>query len=217
MYLSRVEIDIYNRQKMRNLNHLGAFHNWVEQSFPEEIKSDVRSRKLWRIDSLKGKKYLLIVSKSKPDAELLEKYGVRGTSLTKDYLSFLNLLKNDITAKFRVTLNPVVSIKNIGDMNDRGRTVPHITIAHQMKFLLDRAEKNGFSLNENDFKIVERGFAPFKKRGEKSIMLNKVSYEGILKIIDAKLFKDMLINGFGKKKAYGFGMMTVILIRQSHE
>ena len=50
MYISRVELDIYNRQKIRDLTHLGAYHNWVEQSFREE--SGVRSRKLWRLDNI---------------------------------------------------------------------------------------------------------------------------------------------------------------------
>ena len=36
MYISRVEIDLNNRQKIRDLTHLGAYHNWVEQSFPDE-------------------------------------------------------------------------------------------------------------------------------------------------------------------------------------
>ena len=37
MYLSRVEIDTDNRQKIKDLSHLGAYHNWVERSFPAEI------------------------------------------------------------------------------------------------------------------------------------------------------------------------------------
>ena len=70
MYISRVELDIYNRQKIRDLTHLGAYHNWVEQSFREE--SGVRSRKLWRLDKINDKKYLLLVSGEKPDFKLLE-------------------------------------------------------------------------------------------------------------------------------------------------
>lgn len=50
MYLSRVEIDTNNRYKIKDLSHLGAYHNWVEQSFPEEIDSSQRNRHLWRID-----------------------------------------------------------------------------------------------------------------------------------------------------------------------
>jgi CRISPR system Cascade subunit CasE len=37
MYLSRVEIDTDNRQKIKDLSHLGAYHNWVERSFPAEM------------------------------------------------------------------------------------------------------------------------------------------------------------------------------------
>lgn len=46
MYLSRVEIDRDNRYKTRDLTHLGAYHNWVEQSFPEEIENNQRGRHL---------------------------------------------------------------------------------------------------------------------------------------------------------------------------
>lgn len=62
MYLSRVEIDSQNRRKTKDLTHVGAYHNWVEQSFPAEQVESIRSRKLWRIDSIQGKQYLLLVS-----------------------------------------------------------------------------------------------------------------------------------------------------------
>lgn len=40
MYLSRVEIDSQNRRKTKDLTHVGAYHNWVEQSFPaEQVKA----------------------------------------------------------------------------------------------------------------------------------------------------------------------------------
>ena len=45
---------------------------------------------------------------------------------------------------------------------------------------------------------------------EKSIRLSKATYEGILTITDKNQFIKTLTRGFGKKKAYGFGMMTVI-------
>ena len=82
MYLSRVQIDDRNRQKIRDLTHLAAYHNWVESSFPEEIAHHRRSRHLWRIDILGGKRYLLIVSEEKPDSTRLEQYGVQGTVIT---------------------------------------------------------------------------------------------------------------------------------------
>ena len=212
MYLSQVEIDIQNRQKIRELSHLGAFHHWVEQSFPDEIDNALRTRKLWRIDKLKDRHYLLIVSSTKPDLMRLERYGVSGSAKTRPYAPFLEALTEGTRARFRVTLNPVISVKS--DDGARGQVKPHITIEHQMRFLSERAEKNGFSLNENDFSITERSFEPLKKADEKIIRLSKVTYEGVLTITDKNQFIKTLTQGFGKKKAYGFGMMTVIPEKQ---
>lgn len=69
MYLSRVEIDINNRRKIKDLTHVGALHNWVESSFPREFESGVRTRKLWRIDNLHEKVFLLIVSQNAPSVK----------------------------------------------------------------------------------------------------------------------------------------------------
>ena len=66
MYMSRVEIDFNNRLNLKKLSSLKAYHSWVEESFPEEIEANSRSRKLWRIDNLNGKNYLLLVSQEKP-------------------------------------------------------------------------------------------------------------------------------------------------------
>ena len=44
------------------------------------------------------------------------------------------------------------------------------------------------------------------------LRLAYVEYEGILEISDADKFRKTLTEGIGKKKAYGFGMMTVIPI-----
>lgn len=208
MYLSQVEIDRHNRRKTRDLTHAGAFHAWVEESFPQEIADHERTRKLWRTDRLAGKEYLLVVSEQKPNLEALEKYGVKDTARTKDYGPFLASLKEGGRYRFRVTLNPVVAVKV--DTQDRGRVMPHVTVAQQMQFLADRAEKNGFSLREDEFTITERGYAAFKRGGQRPIRLSKATYEGVLTITDASKFRELLTRGMGKKKAYGFGMMTVI-------
>lgn len=208
MYLSRVEIDSGNRKKIRDLSHLGAYHGWVENSFPEEIQKKNRSRKLWRIDPLKGKQYLLLVSENKPDLILLEKYGVSGSAQTKSYDRFLNSIKKDGLYRFRVTLNPVVSLSQ--GIGKRGRVVPEITAKQQLHYLESRADRLGFELIPNEYHIVERGWMPFRKQGQKMIRLSKATYEGKLRVIDPDTFRCTLTSGIGKKKAYGFGLMTVI-------
>ena len=80
MYLSRVEIDTDSRQKIKDLSHLGAYHNWVERSFPAEIAEGERQRHLRRLDTLNGRNYLLLLSPEKPDLHALERYGKPGTA-----------------------------------------------------------------------------------------------------------------------------------------
>lgn len=205
MYMSRVEIDFTKTKSKKDLNHVGAYHNWVEQSFKEK-----KSRKLWRIDNLNNKSYLLVVSKQKPNKTKLEEYGVAGTAEIKNYSNYLETLKKGMKLKFKATLNPVISIKNKKNPKKRGRVVPHITIEYQEKYLIDRSEKNGFKLNK--FLITERDCVLFKHKNNKPFRLSKATYEGILEIIDINKFKNILINGLGKKKAYGFGLITVIPI-----
>ena len=208
MYISRVEIDVNNRAKIKDLSHVGAIHNWVERAFPKEILQHNRTRKLWRIDNLGGKEYLLIVSPAAPDISVLEIYGVKGSGSTKEYSKFLDGIGVGLRAKFRVTLNPVIAVSE-GE-GKRGKIKPHVTVEHQKKFLLDRAEKNGFHLAENEFDIVERTYVTLKKEGERPLGLSKVTYEGVLTVTDPDRFKLTLTEGFGKKKAYGFGLMTII-------
>ena len=208
MYISRVEIDMDNRKKIRDLTHVGAYHNWVERSFPSEIQEKSRSRKLWRLDAIGGKSYLLVVSETKPELEMFERYGVKGSVQIKAYHHFLFSLQKGNRMRFRVVLNPVKTF-SMG-VGNRGETKPIYTTEEQMNYLIERAEKNGFLLNAEDFSVVEKGNVVLKKANQSSTRLNKAVYEGNLTISDVELFKNLLTLGMGKHKAYGFGMMTVI-------
>lgn len=206
MYISRVQIDTDNRRKISDLTHLGAYHSWVEDSFPEERLTTERSRKLWRIDHLGGRAYLLLVSPDKPDLNRLEKYGVPGSAETKSYDSLLDGVTEGKRYRFRAALNPVHSVMEEG--KKRGRVYPEITVPRQMEYFSGRMEKNGFE--SSDYTITERGFRVLKKTGSRPLRLCYAVYEGSLTVTDAELFRNALMHGIGRKKAYGFGLITVI-------
>ena len=208
MYLTRVEVDMEDRRKVQSLTHLGAFHNWVEQSFPEEFAQGVRSRKLWRIDHLRGKKYLLILSETQPDIKALETYGKEGSALCKNYDTYLQNLKEGEHLRFRLVANPVHAVPQ--EKGKRGVEKPHVTVQHQLEYLMERAERNGFNIVEDEVCIVERGYEILKKQGNKQVRVVKAAYEGILTITNLEKFRQILVQGIGKKKAYGFGLLTVI-------
>ena len=207
-YISRVEIDTGNRRKIAELSHLGAYHNWVEKSFPGEFVAEERSRKLWRIDHLNRRSYLLIVSQREPDITQLEAYGVPGTGQCKIYDVFLHSLIQGQKMTFRLTANPVIAVKQDGQ---RGKVYPHTIVEKQMEYFEKRAERLGFSLVGHDYQIVQRDFPILKKKGGKRIRIARAVYEGSLIIENIEIFRKTLTEGFGKEKAYGFGMMTVVL------
>ena len=37
-----------------------------------------------------------------------------------------------------------------------------------------------------------------------------MTFEGLLEVTDEELFRNMLVNGLGRGKAYGMGLMTVM-------
>ena len=61
MYLSRVSLDLEKRETMMAMANPQRFHGAVEQAFPGE-----RRRRLWRLDPLGGRLYLLILSEDWP-------------------------------------------------------------------------------------------------------------------------------------------------------
>lgn len=215
MYLSRVKIDYYNLKSIKELNHLGAYHSWVEDSFPEEREKpkNERTRKLWRVDELSGEYYLIVLSENKPDFEKLEKYGVKNTAESKNYERLLDSIKPGMRARFKIELNTVYSTTKNVEKGKRGRVVP---VPHEKlgEFFFDRTEKNGFSVNKNELAITNIGKKLFlrKKEEEKGARVNLVSatFEGILTVTDEGKFRETLVMGIGRKKAHGFGLLTII-------
>ena len=204
MYLSRIELNIGLRETMKALVSPSKFHGAVENSFSGE-----RSRRLWRIDDLNGKKYILILSETIPNLEhFAEQFGYVGKYETKDYSILLDRIMNGGKWRFRLTANPTIS-------KSHGKVLAHITPKYQKKWLSDRAEKCGFSLDDDEFQIVQSKWYDFhKKDGDKSanIRLLSVTFEGILTISNAEKFKEILCNGIGREKAYGQGLLTVVRI-----
>lgn len=212
MFLSRVEVAINDRRKLKDLTTLGGYHRWIEESFPDEIDQGLRLRHLWRLDPLRGREYLLLVSENAPDLECLAKYGVPGTVESKDYAPFLGRLSAGMQARFRLTANPTY-VQPLPDQ--RGRVLAHVTVEQQRQWLVAHAEKAGFELLEGAggaaaFDIVARDRPILKRKGNVSIRLSRVTYEGRLRIADEAQFKEMLVKGLGREKAFGMGLMTVI-------
>lgn len=206
MFLSRIPLDRYNRNTLRALNSPSMFHGAVESSFNGE-----RKRNLWRIDLLNNQLYLLLLSDCEPElSELYSQFGTKELPFEiKSYDGLLDRIEKGTKWRFRLTANPTRSVFD-PENGKRGKVVAPKTIELQKKWLIEKSEKNGFSVTENSFDIVNRKWFRFYKKGSKAISIISVTYEGVLEITDAELFKNALVNGIGRGKAYGMGLLTVM-------
>jgi CRISPR system Cascade subunit CasE len=206
MYLSRVELDPIRRSTMTALAAPQKFHGAVESAFSGE-----RRRRLWRLDRLGEKLYLLLLSEEMPDLSgVVEQFGTGATPESRNYDPLLARITPGSRWQFRLAANPTKSCKDAQKPAARGTVAAHCTTQYQKQWLLDRAAKHGFALTEDSFTVTRVQWHHFAKCGTRPVSLLAVTYEGVLQVTDPEAFRNLLCQGMGRGKAYGLGLLTVM-------
>ena len=65
---------------------------------------------------------------------------------------------------------------------------------------------------EDKFSVIEKRWQRFYKGDMRKnpVTLLAVTYEGVLKVLDSDKFCKILLEGIGRGKAFGMGLMTVV-------
>jgi len=215
MYLSRIALNTRRRNTITALASPQKLHAAVESSFPPDLSKSCRN--LWRIDRLNNDLYLLVLSEGKPDfSHVVEQFGWPGAEQkweTKDYAYLIKRIAAGQRWQFRLRANPVHSVKQANSFQtqesvNRGKVYAHVTVQQQEQWLLERAAKYGFNLQEGSFHVVQQEVRQFL-RHRKPVTLGIATFEGILEVADASLFHRALVCGIGRAKAYGCGLLTI--------
>ena len=212
MYLSRVELDPTRRSTMAALAAPQKLHGAVESAFAGE-----RRRRLWRLDRLGERLYLLLLSEDAPELSgVVEQFGTGAAAETRSYDPLLQRVEPGSCWQFRLTANPTRTRKDPADPLARGALKPCYLEAEQEQWLLEQAGKHGFALTEGAFQVTRKQTCHFRKNGKRPVTLLAVTYEGILQVTDPEAFREMLCQGIGRGKAYGLGLMTILHGGSSH-
>lgn len=147
MHLTRFRLNTVRSGARRLLSSPQAMHAAVMSSFPDVLPSDTDTpRVLWRVDrNAKAEVFLYMVSPAEPDlTHMVEQAGwpTQPKWQTYDYTPFLSRLTKGDTWAFRLTANPVHSIRRKAD--EPTKLTAHVTPRHQMGWLLQRQEAAGF-------------------------------------------------------------------------
>ncbi|WUH97657.1 type I-E CRISPR-associated protein Cas6/Cse3/CasE [Spirillospora sp. NBC_00431] len=225
MYLTRFRINPERIGARKLLSSPQVLHAAVMSSFAELSDQTAGPRVLWRLDrDNRHRTHLCIVSPYKPDlTHLVEQAGWPTTARweTYDYGPFLDRLSTGDRWAFRLTANPVHSVRNKDGVPTK--TTAHIGPRNQLRWLQQRQESGGFTivrkplahdqqneLAQHELIIHNRRQHAFNKKGaDKPVTLVTVTYDGRLEITDPDAFRHVLTHGLGKAKAYGCGLMTL--------
>lgn len=222
-YLSRVRLNPTRRGAQKLLTSPQAMHAAVMGSHPRLLDERVSGRVLWRIDQpAKHDIQVYVVSPVAPDfTGLLEQAGwpTQRDWDSTEYQPFLDKLNKGQLWSFRVTANPVrVLPKKPGDTRRRGRISPHVTADQQRGWLFKNGPTWGFSLPTHDSfgvqaEVRDRHTVRFGRvsaeASRSTVSLSRASFTGLLTIEDPDALRSALVEGMGRAKAYGCGLMTL--------
>lgn len=203
MYLSRIMLDDSNRKVIEGMVRPSLFHGAIEWSTGKE-----RMRNVWRVDHLQGRDCILLATQEVPDlTDLQRQFGSKDEEpLTKLYDPFLQSLRPGQQWRFRIKINPV-KVRE-------GKRYPVLN-KDLYAWFTEKALSWGMDIDKESICIMEINDYNFYKdvsmrsqRG-KYVRFKAVTFEGVMRVTDENKVRYALINGIGKEKAYGCGMLTL--------
>lgn len=215
MYLTRMRLNPRRRQTIRFRNDAQAMHAAVESAFPPRPEAE---RNLWRLDGSREEPSLLILSKRVPSLEHLQEQAGWETERTWDtrpYDPLLNRIRVGQQYAFRLTANPTGIITG---ENGKKKRRAHVSAKYQLEWLISKEEHIGARFYPADTATgSDVSFGPVvvhretqrSRRGGSEVTIVRATFQGVLEVTSADTLRAALVNGVGRAKAYGCGLLTL--------
>lgn len=212
MYLSRMHLNPRRRGTRHLLGNPQAMHAAVMSAFPPDDHEGAPGRVLWRVDQDPGAIALYLVSPTPPSFEHLQEqagWGNRESWAIRDYAPVIDQLGVGRRYAFRLVANPVRTVTGEDGVKRRHA---HVTAAQQLGWLLERAERMGVRFPEADgepaVRVTGRETARFQRAGSR-VTIARTRYDGALEVADPAALRRTLVEGIGRAKGYGCGLLTL--------
>lgn len=207
MYLSRLVLNPNHRSTWRNLHNRYELHRTIMSAFPNEngnarTKHDI----LYRIesDTKKNTVPILVQSLIEPKWSLLgDRHDSMRTKI-KHVNGYIDGMHDGMIYRFKLEANPTRTVHK--------NRIPIITDDYIGTWLQRKGTQHGFQ--PLSFSTTRSIITPVKKKGLRTynITLNTVIFDGILKVVNEQLFRQCMIHGIGRGKAFGFGLLSIAVI-----
>lgn len=210
MYLSRITLytDKLSPSQLLHMVERGEYvmHQWLWALFPDEQERQF----LYRREERQGEFRFYVLSVNQPVASELLRVENRPFSpaLTTGQRLRFSLRANPTVCRAGKRHDLLMDAKyQIKDRAD-GREVRRLQQQAAQAWLVRQGELNGFTPVEVDVGAWRQQQA-IRGKSRQPIQFTSVDYSGMLEINDPRLFLLRLIQGYGKSRAFGCGLMLI--------
>lgn len=223
-YLSRIRINPQRTAARRMLSNPAHLKAAVLEGMPTQ---PVTERVLWRVDGDNGYQPLVyVVSHERPSFEhLVEQAGWPSAETPQvdvaEYTPMLARIRADDRYAFRLTANPTYTVTTTrADGTTKKLRVAHKTVQHQTRWLVERVDGIGVRIDHVassgsgepetlDLLVAGRSRQRFTRRTAGTVTIDFVAYLGHLVVTDPDRLRRALVEGIGRAKGYGCGLLTL--------
>ena len=191
MILSNVDLTSYEMRQL-GINDEYGIHKLVYSMFPnsEDMQRDFLYLKRC---GFRRNVNILVLSKRNPTIPDYCKISCK--KIPDDYFDHSEY-------NFMVKVNPVKR------SSESTKLVPLIEYDEMIKWFCGKAEKSGMKVDPNRLDIQDKGVDRVSK-GARELIFNKATFVGNCTIVDKEAFIETFQKGFGRGKAFGFGLMQI--------
>jgi CRISPR system Cascade subunit CasE len=202
MYLTRIVLNIENRFARVDLANPYEMHSTLSRAFVVTPGAQEKpSAFLWRQELKLNAPVVLVQSDSKPVwATVQERARDWALDIAMKAIDLRQLCEPGAILRFRLRANPTVSRqgKRHGLWKDE----------EQLAWLGRQSLRYGFRLREA-VAINPEKIGVSRRKVSNRVVIQAVTFEGILEVIDREAFTKALSNGLGHAKFLGLGLLSV--------
>jgi CRISPR system Cascade subunit CasE len=202
MYLTKIELNLKNKQVLRNMGNCDWMHKLLMEKGFGHIEADNPRQTLKILYYMEGN-VIYVQSLVKP-AFPLDTNLLSGNPKTIQIDKMKNMFSDGNIVRFFCTCNPT-------KRNKEGKRAFLSTEESRNQWIRKIFENSGAQVLNID-QTPENTIWGIKK-GENTthrIYAKTVTFSGALRITDGEKLWDLFCNGIGREKAYGCGMLRII-------
>ncbi|MEU8445520.1 type I-E CRISPR-associated protein Cas6/Cse3/CasE [Streptomyces microflavus] len=217
LWLTRIVPDTRSREARRDMGDPIGTHRRIMSLFPSEAGPDPRARfgVLFRTEDTPAGPHLLVQSTHEPDTnQLPDSYG---TTLARPLDALLDAIRPGLTIRYLCAASPV---RKPGATTRALYNLPPVvalTGTAADEWWLRQADNSGIKpLTHHSHPLdTVRGQRRPDGAPPQNIRHARTQFDGTAAIIDTDLLRQAVLNGIGRGKAYGCGLLSIAPARQT--